>query len=82
MKRINRWFLGEYAKKVLLFTLPFIIFQALCLVLFIAKLDTLDLMREQETVSLFLETIGRCVVCLTGGCLILDYMEKRRKANI
>lgn len=69
--------LGKTATKILLTTLPVMIFIALALTLYVFRLDGDALMKERQTVILALETISRLAVCITVGTILADYAEKR-----
>ena len=69
--------LGKTAMRILLTTLPVMIFIALALTLYVFRLDGDALMKERQTVMLALETISRLAVCISVGTILADYAEKR-----
>ena len=69
--------LGKTATRILLTTLPVMIFIALALTLYVFRLDGDALMKERQTVMLALETISRLAVCISVGTILADYAEKR-----
>ena len=69
--------LGKTATRILLTTLPVMIFIALALTLYVFRLDGDALMKERQTVILALETISRLAVCISVGTILADYAEKR-----
>jgi hypothetical protein len=69
--------LGKTATRILLTTLPVMIFIALALTLYVFRLDSDALMKERQTVMLALETISRLAVCISVGTILADYAEKR-----
>ena len=77
MKEKNRIRLGNAARKILLSALPFMIFLALSLTVYVARLDGDALLKERQTVLLALETISRFAVCLSLGTVLADYAEKK-----
>ena len=77
MKEKKTFTLGKKAKSLLHHTLPFMILLAFMLTLYVVKLDGTALMKERETVILYLETVSRLCVCLTLGTVLTDYAEKR-----
>ena len=62
--------LGKNAQKVLLFSLPLLVFFAFALTLYVGLSDAATLIREMETLSRFL-------VCLALGMIFADYAEKK-----
>ena len=69
--------LGKTATKILLFSLPFMIFCALVLTIYVFRLDEITLMKERQNVLLALETISRLAVCVSIATILADYAEKR-----
>ena len=69
--------LGKTATRILLTTLPVMIFIALALTLYVFRLDGDALMKERQTIILALETISRLAVCISVGTILADYAEKR-----
>lgn len=69
--------LGKTATRILLTTLPVMIFIAFALTLYVFRLDGDALMKERQTVMLALETISRLAVCISVGTILADYAEKR-----
>jgi hypothetical protein len=69
--------LGKTATRILLTTLPVMIFIALALTLYVFRLDGDALMKERQTIMLALETISRLAVCISVGTILADYAEKR-----
>lgn len=68
-------FPGVRAQKILLVCLPLMILAALLLTVYVARMDGTALIRSRETVWLFLETMGRALVCLSLGCVLADLAE-------
>jgi hypothetical protein len=77
MKEKTNIRLGKTATRILLTTLPIMIFIALALTLYVFRLDGDALMKERQTVILALETISRLAVCISVGTILADYAEKR-----
>ena len=69
--------LGNTATKILLSALPFMIFIALALTIYVFRLDATSLMKERQTVLFALETISRLSVCISIATILADYAEKR-----
>ena len=77
MKEKKKLTFGKNAQALLLYALPFMIFLALMLTLYVMRLDGHSLIRERETVILYIETVSRLCVCLALGTVLTDYAEKR-----
>ncbi len=77
MKEKKNFQLGRLAQKILLLTLPFMIFSAFMLTLYIARLDGTEFLHQREWILLSLETISRISFCLAFGTVLADYAEKR-----
>ena len=77
----KKTYLGNYARKVLEYTLPFMIFFAFALTVYVAKLDAIDVMLQKENILLFLATLGRLSFCLALGAVLADIAERRTKKN-
>ena len=81
MKETKKLTLGNAAQKLLLRALPFMIFSALALTVFVARADAVTLLNQRESILLFLETISRLALCLTLGTVLTDYAEKKTSEN-
>ena len=68
---------GKNAQRILLYSLPFMIFLAFALTLYVARLNGAELLNQRETVLYALETISRFSLCLALGTVLADYAEKR-----
>ncbi|MBR5187869.1 MAG: hypothetical protein IKW18_05305 [Clostridia bacterium] len=69
--------LGKNAQKVLLFSLPLLVFFAFALTLYVGLSDAATLIREREMIFALLETLSRFLVCLALGMIFADYAEKK-----
>lgn len=78
MRKEKTFKLGKNAQKILLYTLPLLVFAAFALTLYVALPDSTALVREKETVLLFLETISRSCVCVALATVLTDYAERKR----
>lgn len=79
MEKKKTFGLGKRAQKVLLFSLPLMVFFAFALMLYAALLDGMTLLRERETVIMLLETVSRISVCVALGTVLADYAERKRR---
>ena len=78
MEKKQAFKLGKNAQKVLLFSLPFLVFAAFALTLYVALLDGTALIHERETVLLLLETVSRGCICVALGTVLADYAERKK----
>ena len=69
--------LGKNAQKVLLFSLPLLVFFAFALTVYVGLSDGAALILEREMIFALLEMIGRFLVCLALGMIFADYAEKK-----
>ena len=81
MKENKHFRLGNAAQKLLLRALPFMVFAAFALTVFVVRSDAATLLNQRESILLFLETISRLVLCLALGTVLTDYAEKRTAGN-
>lgn len=79
MEKKKTFKLGKNAQKVLLYTLPLLVFAAFALTLYVALLDGTSLIKERETVLVFLETVSRSCVCIALGTVLADYAERKKR---
>lgn len=79
MKEKKKLRLGKNAQKVLLYALPLMIFLALSLTVYVARLDGADFLNQRENIVLALETVSRLILCLALGTVLTDYAEKRNE---
>ncbi len=77
MKENKKIRFGNAAQKILLYALPILIVLALALTLYVARLESSDLLRERQTVIFALETISRFIFCISLGTVLADYAEKK-----
>ena len=77
MKEKKNVLLGRNAQKILLYSLPLMIFLAFALTLHIARLDSHIFLQQREIILLSLTTISRLSFCLALGTVLADYAEKR-----
>lgn len=68
---------GKNAQKILLLTLPIMIFLSFVFTLHIARLDSIAFSGQKEFIFLSLETLSRISVCIALGTVLADYAEKR-----
>ena len=78
MEKKKRIGLGKSAQKVLLYSLPLMVFLAFALMLYAALADSMTLIRERETVIMLLETLSRLSVCVGLGAVLADYAERKK----
>ena len=78
MEKKKTFKLGKNAQKVLLYTLPLLVFAAFALTLYVALLDGTAFVRERETVLILLETVSRGCVCIALGAVLADYAERKK----
>jgi len=78
MEKKALFVLGKNAQRVLLFSLPLLVFAAFALTLYVAHPGSAAAVRESETVLLYLETLSRVCVCVALGTVLADYAEKKR----
>ena len=69
--------LGHYAEKVLRYTLPFMVFFAFALTIYVARLDVAAFICAEETILLLLATLGRLFVCISLATILADIAEKK-----
>ena len=78
MKKKTTFRFGKNAQKVLLFSLPLLVFAAYALTLYVALLDGTALVKESETVISCLETLSRLCLCVALGTVLADYAERKK----
>lgn len=71
--------LGVYAKRLLLIIFPIIILQLIMLAAILIPLEGGELIKNQELIYTIFDGIGRGIIFMIGGTVILDYMEKKHK---
>ena len=81
MKEKKKIRLGKNAQRVLLYALPLMIFTALSLTVYVARLDAADFLNQRENILLALETVSRLILCLALGTVLTDYAEKRSERS-
>ena len=69
--------LGESAKRLLLIVFPFIILQLILLTCILVPLEGGELIKKQELIYTVFDGVGRGLIFMMGGTVILDYMEKK-----
>ena len=69
--------LGVYAKRILLWTLPIFLVQAVFLVLFLFSKSGYELASAGVLISAMLDGIGKSLVLSVFSCFIFDLLEKR-----
>ncbi len=69
--------LGVYAKRILLWTLPIVLVQAVFLVLFLFSKSGYELASAGVLISAMLDGIGKSLVLSVFSCFIFDLLEKR-----
>ena len=69
--------LSESAKRLLLIVFPFIILQLLLLTCILVPLEGGELIKKQELIYTVFDGVGRGLIFMMGGGVILDYMEKK-----
>jgi hypothetical protein len=74
--------LGIHARRLLLVVFPLIIFYLIMLVGILAPLEGGELIKKQELINTVFDSVGRGIIFMTGGAIILDYMEKKHKKEI
>ncbi len=75
----KKQYFGNYARKTLRFTLPFMVFFAFALTVYVARLDTLAFAKEEATILLLLETMGRLSFCVALATVLADIAERKTK---
>lgn len=71
--------LGNYAQKVLLYTLPWMVFGAFALTVYVLQMDEMTFIHRQELIFGALELLGRLCVCIAVGTVLADIAERRKK---
>lgn len=69
--------LSESAKRLLLIVFPFIILQLILLSCILVPLEGGELIKKQELIYTAFDGVGRGLIFMMGGGIILDYMEKK-----
>ena len=78
MEKKKTFRLSRNAQRVLLYTLPLLVFAAYALTLYVALSDGSELLRQSGTVLMLLETLSRFCLCVALGTILADYAEKKR----
>ncbi len=71
--------LGVYARKLLLIVLPMKIFLLLVLIAYIAPLEGMEFFRREVLIMMMFDAIGRGLIFMFGGAVLLDYLEKKHR---
>ncbi|MBQ8496518.1 MAG: hypothetical protein IJ489_03565 [Clostridia bacterium] len=71
--------LGIYARRVLLYTLPLMVFFTFALTVYVARLDVAAFMHQEEMILLLLSTLGRLLFCISLGAVLADIAERKTK---
>ena len=71
--------LGIYAKKVLLYTLPWMLFGAFALTVYVLQLDDGLFIQRQALIFNLLELFSRLCVCIAIGTVLADIAERKIK---
>ena len=71
--------LGESAKRLLLIVFPFVILQLILLTCILVPLEGGELIKKQELIYTAFDGVGRGLIFMMGGTIILDYMEKKHR---
>ncbi len=72
--------LGTYARRLLMIVLPMVILLLLTLIAFMAPLEGMAFLRHRVLIVMMLDAIGRGLIFMLGGAVLLDYMEKKQSA--
>ena len=78
-KRKADYRLATHSRKILLVALPMIIIQLIAFIIYLAPLDSWELVRNQQLIYSVFDAVGRGLIFTIGGTLILDYMEKKNR---
>lgn len=78
-KQMRKITFGEYAGKLLLWTLPLVLIQLICFVIFLATKSSYELAGSGEIITLMIDQIGKSLMLSVFGSLIFDLIEKREK---
>ena len=71
--------LGNHAKRLLLIVFPFIIFYLIMLVGIMVPLEGGELIKKQQLIYTAFDAVGRGIIFMMGGTIILDYLEKKQR---
>ncbi len=71
--------LGRNAEKVLLYTLPWMVFGAFALMVYVIQADVDFFIRKQEMIFGILELLSRLCVCIAIGTILADIAQRRRE---
>ena len=73
--------LGVYASKLLATVLPMMIVLLITLLIYILPLEGMEFLRHEVLVYMVFDAIGRGLVFMLGGAVLLDYLEKKYRSK-
>ena len=71
--------LGAHAKRLLLIVFPLIILQLVVLIAILMPLEGSELIKNEELIYTIFDGIGRGLIFMLSGTVILDYLEKKHR---
>ncbi len=80
-KKYQKYALGTYAEKILLLAFPLMIIQLVALAAFLMPLEGGELLKQEETVRMFFDVIGRGFAFIAIGTVLVGYWEKKQSGN-
>ena len=70
---------GEYASRLLRTVLPMKVVLLTALLFYITSVESGEFFRHHVTVAMTFDAIGRGLLFMLGGAILLDYMEKKQR---
>ncbi|MBQ9748151.1 MAG: hypothetical protein IJV98_05140 [Clostridia bacterium] len=76
-KRNERYIPGVYAQRLLMAVLPVMCLLLTVLILYIVSVESGEFFRHRVMSAMIFDAIGRGLVLMLGGAIVLDYLEKK-----
>ncbi len=78
-KKKRTYKLGCHAKRLLLITLPMIMVMLLAFIAILLPLEGGELIKREALILAFFDAVGRGIIFMGIGVILLDYMEKKEE---